>query len=64
MQRTIGDNRSQPGKETKSRLIEIPNDFNRTLKVRVLELEERGIDTTVSELIVKYAQIGYKMEEL
>jgi len=38
MQRTIGDNRSQPGKETKSRLIEIPNDFNRTLKVRVLEL--------------------------
>lgn len=47
-------------KETKSRVVEIPNEFNRQLKKRVIDLEGSGIITTVSELIIKYAQIGYK----
>ena len=51
-------------KETVGRVVELPRDFNRALKFRKLELEERGIKSTVSELIVRYAQIGFKNEEL
>lgn len=51
-------------KETVGRVVELPREFNRALKFRVLELEERGIKTTVSELIVRYAQLGYQIEKL
>jgi hypothetical protein len=50
-------------KPTKSRVIEIPNDFNRKLRMRVLELADIGIDTTVPELIIKLAQLGLQIEK-
>lgn len=51
-------------KQFKMRVISIPNDFNRLLKMRVLELDEIGVKTTVSELIIKYAQIGFNVEKM
>lgn len=50
--------------QAKMRVISIPNDFNRKLKIRVLELAEIGIETTVPELIIKYSQVGYNQEKL
>jgi hypothetical protein len=46
------------------REIDIPTDFDRALIYRVLELEDRGVKTTVNELIIKYARIGFKSEKL
>jgi len=49
-------------KPTKSRLVEVPDDFNLQLKKQVLEFEEQGIMTSVPELIMRYAKIGYNSE--
>jgi hypothetical protein len=49
-------------KETVGRVIELSKIFNRQLKRRVLELEDIGVETSVPELIVKYAEIGFNIE--
>ena len=49
-------------KKTRGRVIEIPIEFNRKLKMRVIELEEIGVLKSVPELIVELAQSGYKYE--
>jgi hypothetical protein len=49
-------------KQSKGRVVEIPDDFNRMLKIRVLELEELGVKTSVPELLIKLARIGFKYE--
>ena len=51
-------------KKTKGRVVELPLEFNRQLKRRVLELDKIGVKTTVSELIIKYAQIGFNAEKM
>lgn len=50
-------------KQTKSRVVNIPEDFNRKLKMRVLELAEIGVKTSVPDLIVKLAQVGLMFEQ-
>jgi hypothetical protein len=47
-------------KKTKGYVIEIPDDFNTKLKIRLLELESIGVKRTKTELIIEYAQLGFK----
>ena len=49
-------------KHTKSRVIEIPDEFNRQLKKRVIDLEGAGVITSVPELIIKLAQTEFQKE--
>jgi hypothetical protein len=49
-------------KKTKGIVIELPDDFNRKLKIMVIALDELGVKTTRQDLIIKYAQIGYNQE--
>jgi hypothetical protein len=51
-------------KPTKGMVIELPADFNRKLKMRVIELEEIGVKKTRAELVAEYAQVGYNYESL
>lgn len=51
-------------KKTKGRVIEIPDELNLQLRKRIIELEEIGIKTSIPDLIIKYAQIGFNQEKL
>jgi hypothetical protein len=49
---------------TKGRVVEIPDDFNIKLKMRELELRSQGTITSVPQLLIKYAMIGYLKETI
>lgn len=43
-------------------VLELPKEFSLKIARHIIDLSERGVKTTKADLILKYAEIGFKEE--